>query len=231
LTVLCQFYKGAHNKRIWEHLQYNNEVFNKSKERIQSEFRTILGLIVDRVKTGYGTSNDGNTARTFFRNPEISAEITKIDVNLIKNIALILATLSSCHKINMLTFRKLLSDTHALYLEKYVWYYMPVTVHKILIHGCDIINQINIPVGFLSEEALEARHKEIRKFRLNHSRKSSREFSNKDVLKRLLLSSEPLITSNRKALNKKQNFAEDIRPYIILPGSDKEYDSLEDELE
>jgi len=212
----------------------NNEIFIKNKERIQSEFRVKLGLIVDRVKTGYGTSNDGNTARKFFRNPEISADITKIDVNLIRNFAIILAILSSCHKINVLTFKTLLKKTFNLYVEKYPWYYMPVTVHKILIHACDVIEQNNIPVGYLSEEALEARHKEIRKYRLNHSRKSSREASNKDVLKRLLLSSEPLITFNRKTLSKKQNYSEDISPYVILPETDvrdKECDSLEDESE
>ena len=85
---------------------------------------------------------------------------------------------------------------------------------------------------YLSEEALEARHKEIRKYRLNHSRKSSRESSNKDVLKRLLLSSEPLVTFNRKTINKKYNCSEDISPYVIFPETDvgeKECDSLEDE--
>jgi len=92
-----------------------------------------------------------------------------------------------------------------------------VTVHKILIHGCDIIQNINIPIGYLSEEALEARHKEIRKYRLNHSRKSSRQFSNKDIFERLLLASEPLITSIRKKARNKQSFAEGISPFVILP--------------
>ena len=47
----------------------------------------------------------------------------------------------------------------------------------------------------------------------------------------MLLESEPLILSNRNALNRKRKFAEDIQPYIILSESDKEYDSLEDEHE
>lgn len=46
------------------------------KKSIQDKFRDKLGLIVDSIKPGYGTTNDGNTARRFFNNPQISAEIT-----------------------------------------------------------------------------------------------------------------------------------------------------------
>ena len=137
-------------------------------------------------------------------------------------------------EINVPTFKTVLKKTSNTYVEKYSWYYMPVTVHKILIHACDIVEHNNIPIGYLSEKALEARHKEIRKYRLHHSRKSSRESSNKDVLKRLLLSSEPLVTFNRKTINKKHYCSEDISPYVIFPETDvgeKECDSLEDESE
>ena len=94
---------------------------------------------------------------------------------------------------------------------------MPVTVHKLLVHGCDIVKNFNIPIGFLSEEALEARHKEIRSFRLNHSRKSSRINNNVDVFKRMILSSDPLITSKRKLSTQKHGLSEDILPFLILP--------------
>ncbi|GFR29389.1 hypothetical protein TNCT_592631, partial [Trichonephila clavata] len=38
-----------------------------------------MGLLADAPKAGFGTSNDGNTARAFFRNPEIASSITGID--------------------------------------------------------------------------------------------------------------------------------------------------------
>ncbi len=50
-----------------------------------------MGLMVDLVKPGgSGTSNDGNTARRFFKNPALSASITGIDEDLIRRFAGIL---------------------------------------------------------------------------------------------------------------------------------------------
>lgn len=56
----------------------------ETKKEIQKKFKENMGLIVDQPKPGFGNTNDGNTARRFFQNAEKSAEITKIDVNLIK---------------------------------------------------------------------------------------------------------------------------------------------------
>ena len=36
------------------------------------------------------------------------------------------------------------------------------TIHKVLIHGAGIVKHDILPIGHLYEEALEARHKEIR---------------------------------------------------------------------
>ena len=41
-----------------------------------------MGLIVDKPKPGYGSTNDGNTARRFFQNPDLSAKITGINKQL-----------------------------------------------------------------------------------------------------------------------------------------------------
>ena len=65
------------------------------KEEIQTQFRIKLGLIVDRAKPGYGSSNDGNTARRFFQNAAISAEITGVDEKLIHRFHIILQVISS----------------------------------------------------------------------------------------------------------------------------------------
>ena len=45
------------------------------KEEIQEKFKIKLGLDIDIVKVGSGNTNDGNAARRFFENEEISAEI------------------------------------------------------------------------------------------------------------------------------------------------------------
>jgi len=39
-----------------------------------------MGLVVDQPRSkGSGNSNEGNTARTFFNNSELSAKITGLD--------------------------------------------------------------------------------------------------------------------------------------------------------
>lgn len=76
---------------------------------------------------------------------------------------------------------------------------MPVSVHKILFHGKDIIAACVLPIGQMSEEAQEARNKHNRKFRELFTRKSSRINTNRDLLNRLLISSDPYIASLRAA--------------------------------
>ena len=70
---------------------------------------------------------------------------------------------------------------------------MPVTVHKILILSVEVIKLALLPIGMLSEEAIEARHKHIRKYREGHAIKMSRESNIQDVLNFLLVSSDPVI--------------------------------------
>lgn len=42
-----------------------------------------MGLLVDIPKSGYGTTNDGNTVRRFFKNPHLTTTITDVDEPLI----------------------------------------------------------------------------------------------------------------------------------------------------
>ena len=49
-----------------------------------------MGLIVDVPKAGFGNTNDGNTSRRFFMNPDLSAKITGLDENLIHRFKVIL---------------------------------------------------------------------------------------------------------------------------------------------
>lgn len=170
----------------------------KQKEIIQSRFRQELGLIVDMPKPGFGSTNDGNTARRFFKNPDRSANITGLDVTLIKHIGILLRALSSGYDINLEKFEKFCKDTRDLYLSLYSWYYMPVTLHKILFHSSKIIEFNILPIGQLSEEAQEARNKDCRRFRELNTRKRSRVTTNKDLMSMLLITSDPVINSLRE---------------------------------
>lgn len=53
-----------------------NEDFKKAKGLIQEGLRKKLGILVDTPKQGFGSTNDGNTARVFFKNVDLVAEVT-----------------------------------------------------------------------------------------------------------------------------------------------------------
>jgi hypothetical protein len=168
------------------------------KSRIQEEFANAIGLIVDHpLSGGSGSTNDGNTARRFFANPEISAEILRIDVDLISRFGTILSCISSGLSIDSQKFRDYCLETAEKFVHLFPWYYMPQSIHKLLIHGHVIIDSMSLPIGMMSEEAQECRNKDFKYFREHHSRKVSREKSNEDVFHRLLVTSDPLLSSMR----------------------------------
>lgn len=68
---------------------------NTAKERICTEFREKLGLLIDKPNQGTGNTNNGNTVRRFFSDPDLTFEITGVNVELIKRFGQILKILAS----------------------------------------------------------------------------------------------------------------------------------------
>lgn len=204
----------------------NKKKVKDKKEAIQEAFRRSTGLLLDVVKQGSGNTNTGNAARRFFANPETTAEITKLDVNLIRRLAVILQCISSGEKIQVQKFKLYCDETANLFVELYPWYNMPASLHKLLIHGSQIVDHLSVvPIGFLSEEASEARNKDFRKFREYHTRKHSSIATNEDILHNLLLSSDPLLTSLRPKMTnkaKKSSFSE-LDDLLIVDQSELEF--------
>jgi len=193
----------------------NKDLLAQEKKRIQSEFKLKMGLIVDQPKQGFGSSNDGNTARRFFSDPKLSSEITKIEQALIEKLSLVIRVIASGLEIRVEMFRSLLCETKDLYLKHYSWFYMPCTLHKLLFHGVEIMQYFDVPIGQMTEEALEASHKVFRRTRLHHARKTSRIFNCQDVMNHMLLMSDPFISSKRKCIKKTESY----RPrYCKVPG-------------
>lgn len=179
------------------------ESMTRAKERIQKEFRERVGLLVDYPRQGSGNSNDGNTARRFFRDPKLTSQITGVDIELIGRFAIILQTLACGIKIDSVKFKQYAKETVHIYLRSYDWFYMPSSVHKILIHGAEIIENFSlIPIGLLSEESQESRNKDVKHYRKFNTRKCNRIATNTDLIHKLLLSSDPYISSLR---HKKKN--------------------------
>lgn len=100
--------------------------------------------------------------------------ILGFDYNLLQRFKVILAVISCYEEINTEAFRAYALETAKIYARIYDWYYMPTSMHVILIHGYKIMQNLFLPIGMLSEEAQESNHKLIKKFRENFSRKESR---------------------------------------------------------
>lgn len=74
----------------------HKKTVSERKTIIQSKFKKEMGLIVDKPRSGgCGNSNDGNTARRFFKNWEQSAQITEIKPEAIYRCKIILETMAS----------------------------------------------------------------------------------------------------------------------------------------
>lgn len=172
----------------------NEELFEAAKRRIQEGFRTQL---IDKPKPGgSGNSNDGNTVRRFFANPKLSSEICGLNEKLIERTRNILIAVSCGHELDCDKFKAYSFETAELYVSLYNWYYMPTALHKLLIHGHKIVEKSVLPVGRMSEEAQERSNKTIKSCRNNFSRKNSRENTNRDIINRMLIMSDPMVNKH-----------------------------------
>lgn len=113
------------------------------------------------VKPNTDTTNDGNTARMALSNKccTVFAEILGLHQWLLDDLHVILLVLFSGLHVNADKFDEFCKLLVKKYVEKYSWYPMTVTLYKILVHGKDIIKNLALPMGLLSEQAGEARNK------------------------------------------------------------------------
>lgn len=182
----------------------NNKILKQNKKKqVQNDLKLQLSITVDIVKQGYGTTNDGNTARRFFANPGAVSNIIGVDKKLIERFGNILHVMASNYQIDCDKFDKYAHETAELFVYLYGWYNMPPSVHKVLIHGGSIMKKMIFPIGFLPEEAQEAGNKIFKAARAHNSRKCSRLANNEDIMHYLLISSDPVISKLRIFKNKK----------------------------
>ena len=134
-------------------------------------------------------------------------------------LGIILRVIASSYQINVEEFEKYTFETAEEILRVYNFYKMPPSLHIILIHGASIIKNTVLPIGKLSEEAIETSHKIIRKFRKHHARSVSRIQTNEDVFKRLLINSDPKLSQIRCNFIPKKKFhllTDEIKKLIIV---------------
>ncbi|KAK3924634.1 Serine/threonine-protein kinase Nek6 [Frankliniella fusca] len=91
-------------------------------------------------------------------------------------------------------------------------------VQLIIIHGADIMKVAPVPIGLLSEEPLESRHKNIRHFRKHHTRLCNRTSGNTDLLHCLLVSSDPELYNFRpKPKRKTLTYCKTVLSFLVEP--------------
>lgn len=113
----------------------NEKIYNDEKTRIYRELKEDLRSNVARPAYGSGKMNNSNTARKFFANGENVSKTTGVDVRLIHRFSVIHRTLKSGFEIDSKKYDVYAKDTANLFVQLYEWYYMPMSVNKMLIHG------------------------------------------------------------------------------------------------
>ena len=78
-----------------------------------------MGLRVDTVKQGMGSTNHGNTARRFFANPELTSGITGIDQTLSERMSVILDVINCDQPIDIDKFGAYHAETARLNVQLY----------------------------------------------------------------------------------------------------------------
>ena len=174
--------------------------FKQHKEHLQSLFRQRLQLDVFKVKPGAGNTNDGNTARKFFNSDE-TAEILNIPLQVLHLFRDLITMLNNPHVcMNEREFTAKARDLFSLLTSpEYGFNVVPMSssVHKLLCHGITYVKAFDLPIGMLSESAIEARNKSNKTYRCKFAFQGSLRQNVKDTGVRLLFTSDPYIFMTR----------------------------------
>ena len=123
--------------------------------------------------------------------------------------------MASGFEINLDEFDQLSQETKALYFSSVGWYAMPATLHKILVHGRQIIEACPVPLGITNEEASEANNKVLRNYRLHHSRRTSWRQGVQDLFHRLMDVSDPVIQEKALRSSARRSARKPLSPQIL----------------
>ena len=99
--------------------------------------------------------------------------------------------------INTNEFDALCEKTLEIYFSDAGWYNIPPTLHKVLVHGREIIEATPVAIGITSEEGSESNIKFARRFYKHHTRKNCQGNTMYDLFHRLMDVSDPIILSKQ----------------------------------
>ena len=164
------------------------------KNAILKSFKDFAHWIIDKVRAGQGNYNTGNLGRKVFSNYDLTASITGINIELIRNLHYMLTAINSGFHINVEAFREIGLRTYKLHIQHYNWYKLPQSMHRLFLHLPQIAEKSQATIGQCSEEAIESSHK-CTLYALNHhSRQNSYEKMTRDIGHYRLIHTDPIIT-------------------------------------
>ena len=185
-----------HSIEKWQVRDENRQVFDERKQEVQQRFWETMRSLVDKPKANSsGSTNDRNIARRAFSQAELFARITNVYQSLIHNFKIILVSLTCQQVLYLEKFETFCFDTANLYMTKYPRFPMPATIHKVLIHAKQILENSVLPAGYFGEKAFEARNKFYKRDKEFHVRKNSRINNLEDIFNRAMNTSDPVISS------------------------------------
>ena len=207
----------------------NSSKFEERKLLVKKAFKRELNLIVDSGSDP-GKTLSGNVARKAFENPVVFAQIIGVSPMLVSNLDVIWRTK---YQINGKEFEVFCKQTLSIYMSEVGWYNIPPTIHKILVHGRDIVDACPVALGLTSEECSEANNKFIRKFLLQHTRKTSHLDKMNDLFHRLMAVSDPCLLSKsfKEKSKKSKQFTPEMKKLLQIPEQDICHSSSEEEVE
>jgi hypothetical protein len=206
------------------------EQMDRRRDEIKERLREEIGVVIDRFIPGRGSSNTGNVARKFFRHHATVSRITEVDHECIQRLYHIMILLTGTRKINLENFTAYTKATAEKFVSLYPWCYMPVSVHKLLVHSPAVCRQMPLPIGFMSEEASEAANKIYRRSRDAHTRKAERSQTITDVLHYMLAYSDPKLSMLRSPQKSKSHQGVPDEVLFLLESIDSRDDNNNDKM-
>lgn len=191
-------------------------MYNERKKYIQKRVFETFKVHADQVLQGTGTTNTGNTARTCFKDPRKFAECLEIDPEIVERVAYVILAFKQKAMVDQQKLKEYATQTCKLIFEKYPWAEITPSLHKLLIHGVDIQENLDLPVSFYAEDASESGHKYYRNNATSHARQTSRKDRLKDVFNRATYCSDPLISNIYQQKRQKYNKNPDLPPGFVL---------------
>ena len=199
-------------------LSAKDEEAAKIREQfIKDEFSKKHGILVNYVKEGQGSSNDGNSARDGLGNAEASSKILGVPFEIIDGLDIIWGTLKAMIRMKPALVKARCDAFRELYYEKIPWGQLPPSVHKVVDHGYRFFEHVpkTMAMGMISEENLEASHKTVRNDELYHSRQFSRKERVSDVFQRKLDASDPVVLAPALADHRNRRNSTPYRPEVL----------------